>query len=207
MADPRNTRKEQIRLLRAHHPASGDEPDDAELMRRLAKGEERALEDLYDRYASAVMGLALKILGDREPADEVVQETFWRAWSRSGSYRAERGAPLSWLFGIAHHLSIDLIRRGASKQPQVLSNRPEPLDRNEVEESTRATLRREQVVAALAELEPEQRQVLELAYFGGLTHREIAEATHSPLGTVHTRARLGLQKLRSGLLGHGFEFE
>lgn len=186
---------------------SSSEPSDLALMRRLAQGEEGALEALYDRYASAVMGLALRILGERESADEVVQETFWRAWSRVDSYSAERGAPLSWLFGIAHHLAIDLTRRKASNRSDSGTAKPNPEDREQVEESVVAALRRQQVLNALADLEPEQRQVLELAYFGGLTHREIAEVTRSPLGTVHTRARLGLQKLRSALLAHGFEFD
>jgi len=176
-------------------------------MRRLVKGEESALELLYDRYASAIMGLALRVLGEREPADEVVQETFWRAWTRSETYRAERGTALSWLFGIAHHMAIDLTRKRASRQPTLESVTPDPADRKPVEESVWAALRRKQVVAALADLEPEQRRVLELAYFGGLTHREIAEVTRSPLGTVHTRARLALQKLRSALLAKGYEFD
>lgn len=207
MAKPRSTPRDQIRPLKADRPVAGDELDDAELMRRLAEGDEQALEALYDRYASAVMGLALKILGEREPAEEVVQEAFWRAWSRANSYRAERGAGLSWLFGIAHHLAIDLIRRGVSKRSEVVPVALKQVDRDSVEESTGAALRREQVVAALAELAPEQRQVLELAYFGGLTHRQIAEATKTALGTVHTRARLGLQKLRSALLARGYEFD
>jgi len=207
LADPRSTSKKQIRLPNADRPVAGNELDDAELMRRLAEGDQRALESLYDRYASAIMGLALRILGEREPADEVVQETFWRAWSRSETYRAERGAPLSWLFGIAHHLAIDLTRRRASNRTEVVPAKPNPGDRDTVEEFTGAALRREQVVAALADLAPEQRKVLELAYFGGLTHHQIAEATETPLGTVHTRARLGLQKLRSALLAHGFEFD
>ena len=204
MADARSIQRKQADPLKADR---ADESSDAELMRELAKGQEWALEALYDRYASAIMGLALRILGEREPADEVVQETFWRAWSRSASYSAERGAPLSWLFGIAHHLAIDLTRRRASNRPDSGAAKPNPEDRQQVEESVVAALRRKQVLSALADLEPEQRQVLELAYFGGLTHREIAEVTRSPLGTVHTRARLGLQKLRSALLAHGFEFD
>ncbi|MGH2620656.1 MAG: RNA polymerase sigma factor [Anaerolineales bacterium] len=196
-----------MRLLNADRPVAGDELGDAELMRRLAAGDERALEALYDRYASAIMGLALKILGEREPAEEVVQEAFWRAWSRADSYRAERGAALSWLFGIAHHLAIDVIRRGASRRSDIVPIGRKLVDRDVVEEATGSLLRREQVVAALAELAPEQRQVLELAYFGGLTHRQIAEATKTALGTVHTRARLGLQKLRSALLAKGYEFD
>jgi RNA polymerase sigma-70 factor (ECF subfamily) len=204
VADARSIPRKQVDPLKADR---ADEPSDAELMRELANGEEWALEALYDRYASAVMGLALKILGEREPADEVVQETFWRAWSRSDSYRAERGAPLSWLFGIAHHMAIDLTRRRVSKRHDSEAVKPKLEDRQQVEESVAAALRRKQVLSALADLESEQRQVLELAYFEGLTHREIAEVTRTPLGTVHTRARLGLQKLRSALLAHGFEFD
>jgi len=207
LADPRSTSKKRIRLPNADRPAAIDELEDAELMRRLAQGDQRALESLFDRYASAIMGLALRILGERELADEVVQETFWRAWSRSETYRAERGAPLSWLFGIAHHLAIDIARRSASSRVEGLPAKPNPGDREAVEELTGAALRREQVVAALADLAPEQRQVLELAYFGGLTHRQIAESTETPLGTVHTRARLALQKLRSALLAKGYEFD
>jgi len=152
VADPRSTPKEQVDLPNADQPAAGDELDDAELMRRLARGEQRALEALYDRYASAVMGLAMRILGEREPADEVVQETFWRAWSRSDSYRAERGAPLSWLFGIAHHLAIDLIRRSGSNRSGSESVKPNREDRQQVEESVVAAQRRKQVLSALADL-------------------------------------------------------
>ena len=204
LADARSIPKKRADPLKADR---ADEPSDAELMRQLAKGEEPALEVLYDRYASAIMGLALKILGEREPADEVVQETFWRAWSRSDSYRAERGAPLSWLFGIAHHMAIDLTRRRATSRIETVSAKPKPEDREPVEASVWAALRRKRVLAALADLGPEQRHVLELAYFGGLTHREIAELTRSPLGTVHTRARQGLKKLRAALLAQGFEFD
>ena len=186
---------------------SDEGPSDVELMRRLASGDERALQSLYDRYASAVMGLALKILGEREPADDVVQETFWRAWSRADTYQAERGAALSWLFGIAHHLSIDLTRRRASDRYGTNPVKSNPADRQDVEEAAWAAVRRRQVQAALSELAPDQRQVLELAYFGGLTRREIAETTGTPLGTVHTRARLGLRNLRAALLAKDFEFE
>jgi RNA polymerase sigma-70 factor (ECF subfamily) len=87
-------------------------------MARISAADEAALEALYDRYAPAVMGLALRILGDHALAEEVVQETFWRAWSRIGSYRSGRGAAASWLFGIAHHYAIDLARRESARGPQ-----------------------------------------------------------------------------------------
>ena len=205
MADTRSTPKQRFDRPNADPSAASSELNDAELMRRLVEGDERALEVLYDRYASAIMGLALRILGEREPADEVVQETFWRAWTRSDTYRAERGAALSWLFGIAHHMAIDLTRRRTSNRPSLEPAKPTSEDRQQVEESAWATLRRKQVLAALELLAPEQRQVLELAYFGGLTRREIAETTGTPLGTVHTRARLGLRHLRAALLAQDFE--
>jgi RNA polymerase sigma-70 factor (ECF subfamily) len=188
---------------------ASEEPSDAELMRRIVGHDEAALEALFNRHASAVMGLALKILGEREQADEVVQETFWRAWSKAESYQAERGATLSWLFGIAHHLAIDRTRRRAAAGERSALGEGEDIDSQDEDltEIAWVAARRRQVLAALAELGSEQRKVLELAYFGGLTHHEIAEATETPLGTVHTRARLGLQKLRNALLAHGFEFD
>lgn len=178
---------------------------DAELMRRIARRDDSALETLYDRYASAVMGLALKTIGNRERAEEVVQETFWRAWRKVGTYRAEKGSALSWLFGIAHHLSIDLIRR-RGQHPVLIELQDMERDQaqeDEVSEAVWAAERRRQVAAAVAALPEPQRRVLELAYFGGLTRREIAELTETPLGTVHTRARLALGKLREALREEG----
>ncbi|MGH2538073.1 MAG: RNA polymerase sigma factor [Candidatus Promineifilaceae bacterium] len=178
---------------------------DEELMAQVAGGDEGALEALYDRYASAALGLAVRLLSDRGAAEDVMQEAFLRVWRHAGSFRAERGSFTKWLFSITHRLAIDSLRR--------FSSRPEPArDEREMErllaapdaganvaEDARLEIERGRVRAALTGLPPEQKQVIVLAYFQGLTRQEIAQVTGAPLGTVHTRARLGLQKLRLAL--------
>jgi RNA polymerase sigma-70 factor (ECF subfamily) len=185
--------------------------NDEQLMIQVAGGDAAALEALYDRYASGVMGLAMKILGDRALAEEVVQETFWRAWRSADTFRASRGAFPSWLFGIARNLSIDLSRRRKVRpQPAFNTTEEDQLDRApdleaNVAESAWAAVKHEQVRAAVKGLPSAQRQVIELAYFSGLTRQEIANATGEPLGTIHTRARLALQKLYEALRSLGIE--
>lgn len=182
-----------------------------QLMRRVANGDAAALETLYEQYAPAVMGLALKMLGDRPSAEEVVQETFWRVWRNAESFCEQQGAFSNWLFGITRNLSIDTWRRGKARpQPlfdneaeQQLENNPDP--QADVNESAWTAIKHVQVRQALSVLPPAQREVVELAFFGGLTRQEIAEKMGVPLGTVHTRARLGLQKLREALEAQGFE--
>jgi len=179
--------------------------EDERLVARVVKGDRRAFELLYDRYAATIFGLALRMLGDREMAEEAVQEIFVRVWRRLGSFDQSRAfAP--WLFGIAHNYCIDELRR-RKVRPQfvyeddensVLSDIPDELDVGE------AAILAEQgqiVRAALEQLPEEQRQALLLAYFGGLTQQEIAVKLGNPLGTVKTRMRLGLQKLRALLKG------
>ncbi|MFN8459555.1 MAG: sigma-70 family RNA polymerase sigma factor [Anaerolineae bacterium] len=180
-------------------------------MARVATGEAAALEILYDQYASAVMGLALKMLGDRAAAEEVVQETFWRVWRNANSYRAQQGNFTTWLFGITRNLAIDAWRRRKARpQPifdqdeeQQLEQNPDP--RPDVTETTWINMKHSQVRQALNMLPPNQRQVVEMAFFWGMTRQEIAEKIGVPLGTVHTRARLGLQKLKEALQAQGFE--
>lgn len=182
-----------------------------QLMRRVANGDAAALEILYEQYAPAVMGLALKMLGDRASAEEVVQETFWRVWRNAESFCEQQGAFPNWLFGITRNLAIDTWRRGKSrpqpifddKEEQQLENNPDP--QADVMESAWTTIKHVQVRQALSILPPNQREVVELAFFWGLTRQEIAEKIGVPLGTVHTRARLGLQKLREALQEQGFE--
>ena len=179
--------------------------EDARLVARVIAGDRRAFETLYDRYAATVFGLALRMLGDREVAEDAVQEIFWRAWRRLGSFDRSRAfAP--WLFGIAHNYCIDELRRQRVR-PQsvyeddehpVLSDIPDDID---VGETAILTEQRRLVLSALDQLPDEQRQALLLAYFGGLTQQEIAARLGNPLGTVKTRMRLGLQKLRALLQG------
>ena len=190
---------------------SADEVTDEQLVARTVRGDATAFEVLYDRYAPTVMGLALRIVGDRALAEEVVQETFWRMWQNAVSFQVQRGAFAGWLLGITRNLAIDLCRR-RSVRPQVLLDPADELtlermpDQSaDVAEAAWTAIKHRQVYAALTDLPTEQRRVIELAYFGGLTRQEIAAKTGEPLGTIHTRARLALKKLRAALLAQGFE--
>ncbi|MGH2592608.1 MAG: RNA polymerase sigma factor, partial [Anaerolineae bacterium] len=172
---------------------SGNDFSDEQLMRRAAAGDAGALEALYERYAPAVMGLALKLMGDRAAAEEVVQETFWRVWHNADSFRPQRGAFPGWLFGIARNLSVDFFRRRKARpQPALDDAEQQRIDRipapdSDVAEAAWIAIRRTQVLAALSVLPAAQRTVIEMAYFRGMTRQEIAEATGEPLGTIHTR--------------------
>jgi RNA polymerase sigma-70 factor (ECF subfamily) len=198
--------------LRASEEQAPERSSDEVLMSQVARGSPDALEALYDRYAAAVLGICLKVVGDRALAEDALQETFWRVWKNASSYRAERGTPAGWLSRIARNLAIDSYRR-RNVRPQVLETSegsdpvleevPDP-DTN-VAEQTQVLLTNRQVRKALASLPPGQRQVIEMAYFYGMTRQEIAEATGEALGTIHTRARLGLQKLREELDREEFE--
>lgn len=179
-----------------------DQPGDEVLAARLAQGDASALEALYDRYASRVLGVALKISADRALAEDILQETFWRAWKSAATYQPQRGSFTAWLFRIARNLAIDHFRRqrlrpkatpGMEEADPVIEQLPDP--QVDVVNQAQWSLDFQQVRSALATLPAEQRQVIEMAYFQGMTRQEIAEATGEALGTIHTRARLGLQKL------------
>ncbi|HLA97309.1 MAG TPA: sigma-70 family RNA polymerase sigma factor [Anaerolineales bacterium] len=182
---------------------------DEELIGKIANRDEAAIELLYDRYSSAIMGLALKILGERATAEEIVQETFLRVWNKANRYDAGRGAALSWLFAIAHHQCIDRLRRDQSSMETVEGRKviKNVFIEQSVPAAAASVQRRHLVNTALASLPDEQRQVIEMAFFGGLTRQEIARQTGVPLGTVQTRARLALQKLRARLEEIGFTDE
>src|SRR5262245_35776162 len=186
-------------------------PEDEALLARVAAGDTRALETLYDRYSGVVYGTALRILGAAELAEEVVQETFWRVWRRSGTFQPGRGQASSWILGIAHNLAIDELRRQRARPNPVYDEEDRPVLRD-LEDSrmdvASAALEEEQrrlISAALDQIPAEQREAIELAYFGGLSQSEIAARLHNPLGTVKTRIRLGLQKLRDILTAQGFQ--
>ena len=179
--------------------------EDDQLIMRVAAGDRRAFETLYDRYAATVFGVTMKMLGDRELAEDAVQEIFWRVWKRAASFDRSRAfAP--WLFGIAHNYTIDELRRRRVRPQQVFEDEEHPIlgdipDETDVGEAAVLTDQRRIVLEALDQLPEEQRQALLLAYFGGLTQQEIAQKLGNPLGTVKTRMRLGLQKLRALLQG------
>jgi RNA polymerase sigma-70 factor (ECF subfamily) len=185
---------------------------DEALAIEVARGNSTALEALYDRHSATVLGLALKILGERAAAEDVLQEAFWRVWKSADTFQPQRGSFSGWLFRIARNLAIDGYRRGTTR-PQgvpVKANGESVLDQTadpdmDVAAQAQMTLEDTQVRSAIESLPGPQRQVIEMAYFYGMTRQEISQATGEALGTIHTRARLALQKLREELERQKFE--
>jgi RNA polymerase sigma-70 factor (ECF subfamily) len=178
---------------------------DVDLIDRASEGDARALEVLYDRYSRVVFSFALRIVGDPQVAEEVLQEVFFRAWQQGSAYRAARGSFITWLLSITHNMAIDEVRRRRRRPQKADSESPEEVLASvadtapSVEEEVWLGSLRSTIVAALENLPPAQREAIELAYFQGLTQREISERLSEPLGTIKTRMRLGLQKLREQL--------
>ncbi len=175
--------------------------DDQLLFQRVAARDAQALRVLYDRCAGIALAVAVRILRNRSEAEDVVQEAFLEAWKRAGTFDARRGSASAFVLSIARSRALDRVRsRGSSDRAlSALGREDEPPVPLPIE-SAEQRQARDRIQAALATLPPEQRQVLELAYFEGLTQREIAERLSHPLGTVKTRARLALEKL-AALLG------
>jgi len=180
------------------------ESEDEALVRRMAAGDDQALGVLYDRWHPVVHGVVSRMLRQADDVEDVVEETFWQAWRQASRFDRARGAVQTWLLTIARSRALDRVRA-------LRRRREEPLEgddgQNVVQQAAEgdpgldaeASERRRLVVAALSGLPAEQREALELGYFGGLSQTEIAERTGQPLGTVKTRMRLALQKLRSQL--------
>jgi RNA polymerase sigma-70 factor (ECF subfamily) len=178
--------------------------DDATLITLIEREHTQALSELYDRYSRLVFSLALHLLGDRATAEEVTLDVFTRVWEKAGMYRADKAKVSTWLASIARYHSIDILRRKGSRPEQYSVAWTEVasdavLSADGPEEVTELALHQQRVRAAVAELPADQQQVLALAFFNGLTHREIAEKLGEPLGTVKTRIRLAMQKLRQAL--------
>lgn len=174
---------------------------DEALAERLVDGDVRALEQLYERHSRAVFSLSLKLLSEREAAEEIVQETFLKLWQRPDAYSPERGRLIAWLLGVAHHRAVDRLRRRKLEQRYGASQQAlEPIvsDRDPVDDVLRS-LSGEAVGRALRALPTAQRVAVELAYLRGMTQVEIAAALGEPLGTIKTRLRLAMQKLRGSL--------
>ncbi|RMD74054.1 MAG: sigma-70 family RNA polymerase sigma factor [Chloroflexi bacterium] len=174
---------------------------DEVLIDLIVQREEAALGELYDRYAALVYAIALRITGDRQTAEEVMQDVFQNIWQTAGGFRQQTGLVMHWLIGISRHRAIDALR---SKREQARRREVTGIDVGTllpagVENVLEQRLVRETVRAALADLPPAQRQAIEMAYYGGLTQSEIAEQLGEPLGTIKTRLRLGLLKLRDVL--------
>ena len=177
---------------------------DEELMQLVRRGDARAFETIYDRHGGAAFSLAYRIVGNRSAAEDVVQEAFLSIWRSRLRYEPERGSVRTWVLGIVHHRTIDSLRRNLVHErrrtsTEGIEERHEAPERTDVEAARREEART--VRAALDSLPVEQERVIELAYFGGFTHSEIAEMLDMPIGTVKGRMRLGLDKLRRELAG------
>lgn len=175
--------------------------DDEKLISLITQLQEGALAHLYDRYNRLVFSLAFAIVNDRATAEEITLDVFMRVWQKAGTYRADQAKVSTWLTHIARNHAIDVLRRRAVRPDQFAVDwddafPTDQLSENDPQESTELSLQRERIQAALAQLPQEQKQALELAYFNGYTQRQISDVLKQPLGTIKTRLRLALQKLR-----------
>ncbi len=183
-----------------------DEQEWAGLLARIAAGDQSALAELYDASSAKVFGLAMKILGDRDAAEEVTVDVYTQVWRKIASYDAQRGTPGSWLMTMTKNRAIDGFRsRYLERGRQVPLDEAAELPGHEATpEQYSAGLERQRLVqAALAVLSTEQRQAIALAYYWGMSQSEIADRLKLPLGTVKTRMRLGMIRLREVLAPHG----
>ena len=176
--------------------------DDVSVVRQIAGGDESALAALYDRWAQPVYSVVAHLLKDADGAEDVVEETFWQVWQRASSYDASRGTVRTWILTIARSRALDRLRSRRRNREDIAADLgvirdPAPDPSEDVESGERRRL----VYAALQDLPEDQRRALDLAYFRGLSQSEIAELLGEPLGTIKTRMRLGMQKLRDKLVG------
>lgn len=200
---------ERNRRLEIASGGAGDpssvEPADEVLVSRVCEGDTAALEALYSRYARVVYSFAVRIVGDGATAEEILQEAFVRTWRQAETYRTVRGTFASWLLSITHNLAIDELRRRQRRPQRVDGTDVHEVmnglvdDAANVEEAAEAALLRERVGKALATLPEAQRIAIELAFYQSMSQREIAAHLDEPLGTIKTRLRLGMQKLKDAL--------
>ncbi|MBF2087164.1 sigma-70 family RNA polymerase sigma factor [Thermoleptolyngbya sp. C42_A2020_037] len=182
-------------------PPQPSTSEEAHLLARIAQQDESALSTLYDRYARVLYSLAFRILGSVEEAEEIVLDVFSQVWKLAGRYDPQRGRVDAWLFMLTRSRSLDRLRslQRVSKVVESSTDAIKINPQSQISDPTEDVLiseRRERVLAAMQRLPVEQREVIELAYYQGLTHVEIAAKTEKSLGTVKTRIRLGLNKLR-----------
>lgn len=186
-------------------PMPGHPPgtaEDADLVHRIAERDAAAFAAFYDRHARQVLGLLFRMLGDRAEAEELLQEVFLQVWREARRYRADGSTPRGWIFLIARSRAIDRKRSSSARRqreeataaapppPGIAPSGPQRIEDRE---------RAQRVTAALADLPPEQRAAIEHAFFGGLTHSEVAARLGEPLGTIKSRILLGMRKLRHTL--------
>jgi RNA polymerase sigma-70 factor (ECF subfamily) len=176
---------------------------DEDLMPLVGWQDPLAFEVFYDRHSGAAYSLAYRIVGSRTAAEDVTQEALISIWRSGARYDRARGSVRAWTLGIVRNRAIDLLRKESGRSPKLVSDGDELIERRPAEELTDAeALRREtarEVKGAIRELPDDQSRVIQLAYFGGFSHSEIAEMLNEPLGTVKGRMRLGMDKIRAAL--------
>ena len=175
---------------------------DEDLMQLVRGGDARAFEIIYERHSGVAFSLAYRMCGSRNAAEDVVQEAFLSIWRSGARYERARGSVRTWVLGIVHHRAIDGLRRSTvhdrrRASDEGIEERFESGDRTDAEVARREEA--QTVRQAIGTLPAEQSQVIELAYFGGFTHTEIAEMLETPIGTIKGRMRLGLEKMRNQL--------
>jgi RNA polymerase sigma factor (sigma-70 family) len=179
---------------------------DEALVALVARSDESALAELYDRIGGTAYGLAHRVLRDEALAEDAVQEAFLGLWRSAGSFIPERAKASTWILTLVHRRAVDLVRREQRRRAEPLEGAPEPSE-GSAEEAAWLRLDRERVQTALASLPDQQREAIELAYYGGFTQSELADRLGEPLGTIKSRMFAGLARLRELLAEPGLEGE
>ena len=178
---------------------------DESLLSLVAGSDDQALAELYDRFGRVAYGLALRILRDETLAQDAVQEAFLAVWRSADRFLAERAKANTWILTLVHRRAVDLVRREDRRRGEPLDSAAEPAASETVEDEATLGFERRVVLEALAQLTPEQREALELGYYGGLSQSELAERLGLPLGTIKSRMFAGLSRLRELLAEAGLE--
>lgn len=192
---------DQIRPVPTGAPSSEGAsvaPDLADLLKACGKGDEASFAQLYDATSSRVVGLAVRVVRDPAQAEEVAQEAFLEIWRTSGRFDPAKGSPLGWLLTIVHRKAVDRVRsaEAATRRDTTYNQQNQPVEHDSTAEAGLASMEARRVRGALKSLTAVQREALELAYFGGYTHTEVATMLELPVGTAKTRIRDGLIRLR-----------
>lgn len=187
-------------------PVDLSEARDRDLVRRVVEGDEEAFRGLFRRYSPSALALARRVVHQPFLAEEIVQEAFLALWRKPNGYDQQRGSVKAWLMGMVHHRAVDTVRREEAHRRRAegsAAESPGPVEdpAMRVVEEIGLPEERKAVRAALEELPSEQRKVIELMYFGGLSQSKIAESLSLPLGTVKSRTLLGMRRLRAALVG------
>jgi RNA polymerase sigma-70 factor (ECF subfamily) len=179
---------------------------DEALLALVSRGDDSALGELYDRYGRIAYGLALRIVRDRTLAEDVVQEGFLAVWRSAGTFLAEHGKPSTWILTLVHRRAVDLVRREERRRADPIDELAQPAGEATDEEAW-LRAQRQVVQEALRKLPPEQREALELSYYGGFTQSELADRLGQPLGTIKSRMFTGLRRLRELLAEAGLDVD